>query len=173
MKTGSTRPVSTSSVPRHDADEIRADQVSRLGRILTRRTQTLAVAESLTGGLLVQMLARTEGSGDWLRGGVVAYASEVKHDLLGVTAAKVVSAAAAQQMARGALDVLGADVAVAVTGVAGPDPQDGEPPGTVWVGLADGEGATADLLQTSGGPEEICQQTIDAAIDRLLARLEP
>src|SRR4051794_1767495 len=111
MTMGSTRRVSTSSVPRHDADEIRADQVSRLGRILTRRTHTLAVAESLTGGLLVQELARTEGSGEWLRGGVVAYASEVKYELLGVTAAKVVSAAAAQQMARGALAVLGADVA--------------------------------------------------------------
>jgi nicotinamide-nucleotide amidase len=117
-------------------------------------------------------MAKAEGSGDWLRGGVVAYASEVKRDLLGVAAAKVVSAAAAEQMARGALDVLGADVAVAVTGVGGPDPQDGEPPGTVWIGLADAQGANAELLQGSGGPEEICQQTIDAAIDRLLARLE-
>jgi PncC family amidohydrolase len=150
----------------------RADRVSRLGQILTGRAGTLAVAESLTGGLLVQELAKTEGSGEWLRGVVVAYASEVKHEPLGVTAAKLVSAAAADQMAAGARDVLGADVAVAVTWVAGPDPQDGEPPGMVSVGVADQPGTTAELLQTSGGPEDICQRTIDAAIDRLLARLE-
>src|SRR3954453_23793618 len=97
----------------------RADQVAGLGRILTRRARTLAVAESLTGGLLVQALAKTEGSGEWLRGAVVAYASEVKHGLLGVTATKVVTAEAAREMATGVRIALGADVAVAVTGVGG------------------------------------------------------
>jgi nicotinamide-nucleotide amidase len=131
----------------------------------------LAVAESLTGGLLVQDMARTEGSAEWLRGGVVAYASEVKRDLLGVEASKVVSRAAAEQMAAGVRDALGADVAVAVTGVGGPDPQDGEAPGTVWIGVSDGGEPTAQLLRAVGGPEDICQQTIDAAIERLLTML--
>jgi PncC family amidohydrolase len=130
------------------------------------------VAESLTGGLLVQEMAKTEGAGEWLRGGVVAYASEVKHELLGVAAPKVVSAAAAREMADGVRRALGADLAVAVTGVGGPDPQDGEPPGTVWVGVADERGATAALVQATGDPEAICQQSIDAAIDRLLANVE-
>jgi nicotinamide-nucleotide amidase len=71
-------------------------------------------------------------------GGVVAYASSVKKDLLGVTAEKVVSRQAAEEVATGARFRLGADVAVAVTGVAGPDRQDGEPPGTVWIGVDDG-----------------------------------
>jgi PncC family amidohydrolase len=146
--------------------------VVRLGRALNRRGRTLAVAESLTGGLLVQEMAKAEGSGAWLRGGVVAYASEVKHHLLGVEVPKVVSAAAAREMAHGVRAILGADVAIAVTGVGGPDPQDGERPGTVWIGLADGHDATADLLHAHGAPEEICQQTIDVAIDRLLAWLE-
>jgi nicotinamide-nucleotide amidase len=164
--------VTTCSVPQHDADDVRADRVAHLGGVLRGRGETLAVAESLTGGLLVQAMAKAEGSSDWLRGGVVAYATSVKHDLLGVTAGKVVSAAAAREMAEGVRRVLGADLAVAVTGVGGPDRQDGEPPGTVWVGVADGRDTTAELLQASGSPEEICQQTIDAAIGRLLDVLD-
>ena len=164
--------MSTSSIPQHDADDVRADRVAHLGGILRGRGATLAVAESLTGGLLVQVLAKAEGSSDWLRGGVVAYATGVKHDVLGVTASKVVSADAAREMADGVRRVLGADLAVAVTGVGGPDRQDGEPPGTVWIGVADGRDTTAELLQASGDPEEICQQTIDAAVDRLLDVLD-
>jgi nicotinamide-nucleotide amidase len=132
----------------------------------------LGVAESLTGGLLAQALAKAEGSSEWLRGAVVAYSTEVKRELLGVAADHVVSAAAAQQMATGARQVLGADIAVAVTGVGGPGPQDGEPPGTVWLGLHDGRAATAELLRAQGGPEEVCDQTVDVAIERLLEALE-
>ena len=161
------------SLPQSDADDVRDERVAQLGRALSRRHQTLAVAESLTGGLLVQAMAKVEGSGDWLRGGIVAYVSDVKHDLLGVDERKVVSAAAVREMANGVRSALDADIAVAVTGVAGPDPQDGEPPGTVWVGVADGRTTTAELLQATGAPEVICQQTIDAAITALLARLLP
>jgi nicotinamide-nucleotide amidase len=164
--------VSICSVPHHDADDVDAARVIRLGAALSRRGQTLGIAESLTGGLLVQAMARTEGSGGWLRGGVVAYASEVKHELLGVETRHVVSEAAAREMASGARRVLGADVAVAVTGVGGPDPQDGDEPGTVWIGLADGRGATAELLQVSGDPAAICRQTVAAAIDRLLTLVD-
>ena len=131
------------------------DDVDRLaqgiGAALVARGDTIGVAESLTGGLLVQALARAEGSGDWLRGGVVAYARGVKHDVLGVAADKVVSSAAAAEMAGGVRRLLGADVAVAVTGVAGPDHQDGEPPGTVWIGVDTGA-PVASFLGAAGTP---------------------
>ena len=81
---------------------------------------TVGVAESLTGGLVVQALARVDGSSGWLRGGVVAYDRNVKHRLLQVRVGKVVSEAAAVDMAIGARKVLEADVAVALTGVGGP-----------------------------------------------------
>jgi PncC family amidohydrolase len=143
----------------------------RLGALLDERGCSIAVAESLTGGLLVQALARVEGSGEWLLGGVVAYASSVKHELLGVRAEKVVSRRAAEEMASGARGRLGADIAVAVTGVAGPDPQDGEPPGTVWIGVDDGTTSTAELFTTTGDPEEICRRTVAAALRQVTARI--
>jgi nicotinamide-nucleotide amidase len=136
----------------------------RLGDILADTDRTIAVAESLTGGLLVQALARVEGSGEWLRGGVVAYHRGVKHELLGVTDEIVVSAQAASEMASGVRRVLGADVGVAVTGVAGPDPQDGRPPGTVFVAVDCGDGPRSSELSLSGEPGDICTDTVSAAL---------
>jgi PncC family amidohydrolase len=144
-----------------------------VGRLLLDRGRSIGVSESLTGGLLVQALARVEGSGDWLTGGVVAYNSTVKRDLLGVTACKVVSRESAMEMASGARRRLGADVAVSVTGVAGPDPQDGEPPGTVWIGLDDGLSVTAELFITSGSASEVCAQTVSEALRRVAGALRP
>ena len=94
------------------------------GAALMHSGRTLAVAVSLTGGLLASAFARASGSSGWFRGGIVAYSSAVKHDLLGVPGGPVVSEAAAAAMARAAGRLLEADVAVAVTGVGGPDPQD-------------------------------------------------
>jgi nicotinamide-nucleotide amidase len=143
----------------------------QLGALLQDGDRTIAIAESLTGGMLVQALARVSGSGQWLRGAVVAYASAVKHDLLAVTAEKVVSQLAAEEMARSVRQRLGADVAVSVTGAAGPDPQDGEPPGTVWIGVDDGRAVTATRVQLDGSPEDVCHQTVLAALERVLGRL--
>ena len=121
------------------SDETDADRMAaHVGELLAASGRSIAVAESLTGGLLVQALARAQGSGDWLLGGVVAYASSVKHGLLGVSAEHVVSPESAEQMATGVRSRLGADVSVAVTGVAGPDRQEGRPPGEVWIGVHDG-----------------------------------
>jgi nicotinamide-nucleotide amidase len=142
-----------------------------LGKVLEERGLTIAVAESLTGGLLVQALARVSGSGQWLQGAVVAYASSVKHDLLAVSATKVVSQLAAEEMARGARERLGADIAVSVTGAAGPDPQDGEPPGTVWIGIDDGRTADAAFFDVGGSPEDVCHETVLLALRRVLDRL--
>jgi PncC family amidohydrolase len=136
----------------------RADPAAQdLAAALDERGWTVGVAESLTGGLVVQALARVEGSGAWLAGGIVAYQRSVKHDLLGVDAPEVVSGEAAAAMAVGARRQLGADVGLALTGVAGPDRQDGEPPGTVWMAVDLGEGGTTELLRIPGGDaEEIC-----------------
>jgi nicotinamide-nucleotide amidase len=104
--------------------------------LLRERGWTLAVAESVTGGLVGARLVDAPGASDTFRGGVVTYASDVKRSLLGVTADKVVSGECAMQMAEGVRRVMGADVGLGVTGVAGPTEQDGEPVGTVWFGVA-------------------------------------
>jgi nicotinamide-nucleotide amidase len=103
--------------------------------LLRERGWTLAVAESVTGGLVSARLVAMPGTSDVLKGSVVAYMSEVKRSVLGVTADKVVSADCARQMAEGVRKLMGADVALSVTGVAGPEPQDGQPVGTVFFGL--------------------------------------
>jgi nicotinamide-nucleotide amidase len=105
---------------------------------LVRAGLTVATAESLTGGLVAAALTSVPGSSAVVRGGVVAYATDLKAALLGVEAALLARVGAvhpdvAAAMARGAAERLGADLGIACTGVAGPDPQDGQPPGTVFV----------------------------------------
>ena len=117
--------------------------------LLAERGLTLGIAESVTGGLIGARITDVPGASKVFRGGVTSYASEVKFDLLGVPEGPVVTAEAAQAMAAGARRVLGADVGLAVTGVAGPEPQDGRDPGTVFIGidlgpLGDGPEATGD-----------------------------
>jgi nicotinamide-nucleotide amidase len=97
---------------------------------------TLGVAESLTGGLIGARIVNVPGASDTFRGTIGSYATDVKRSLLGVTAASVVSELAAREMAEGAQRVLGADVGIAATGVAGPTDQDGVAVGTVYFGLA-------------------------------------
>ena len=106
---------------------------------LLARGATLAVAESVTGGLISSRLVNVAGASQWFRGGIVSYAPEVKFEVLGVPRGPVVSADAAMAMAAGVRRVLGADIGVGVTGVAGPQEQDGQAAGTVFVGLAVGE----------------------------------
>ena len=103
---------------------------------LQERDWTLGVAESLTGGLIGARLADVPGASEVFRGSVASYATEVKRSVLGVTAEHVVSEQCAKEMAAGVQRVLGADVGISVTGVAGPTPQDDQPIGTVWFGLA-------------------------------------
>ena len=106
--------------------------------VLVGRGLTLGLAESLTGGLAASRLVNVPGASRWFRGSVVSYASEVKFTVLGVPEGPVVSEDAARAMADGARRVLGSDIGLSITGVAGPDPQDGQPPGTVFVGLSRG-----------------------------------
>ncbi len=114
-------------------DEAIEDAVAR---VLVAEGLTIGLAESLTGGLAASRLVNVPGASTWFRGSVVSYASEVTFDVLGVPEGPVVSEDAAKAMAAGARRVLGADVGLSVTGVAGPTEQDGRPPGTVFVGLA-------------------------------------
>ena len=107
--------------------------------MLTRlhaRGWTLGIAESLTGGLVGARIADVPGASATFRGSLASYATEVKRDVLGVTAEHVVSRECAEEMATGAQRVLGADVGISATGVAGPTPQDGQPIGTVWFAMA-------------------------------------
>jgi nicotinamide-nucleotide amidase len=104
--------------------------------LLGGRGLTLGLAESLTGGLIASRLVDVPGASGWFRGCVVSYATDVKHDVLEVPDGPVVSGPAAVAMAEGARTVLGSDVGLAVTGVAGPDEQDGQPVGTVFAAIA-------------------------------------
>jgi nicotinamide-nucleotide amidase len=138
-----------------------------VGKLLLEEGLTLGVAESLTGGLVGSRISEVPGASDWFRGSIVAYASDVKRDLLAVGAGPVVSESAAEEMALGAAATLGADVGLALTGVAGPTPQDGQPVGTVWVGLAmDGE-PHARLFRYPGDRQQIRQMATITALDLL------
>ena len=129
---------------------------------------TVGVAESLTGGQISVALAAAPDAGDWYRGGVVAYNEDVKYELLGVPEGPVVSLACAQQMAEGSARLLGADYAVAVTGVGGPGNQEGEPPGTVWFAVTGPIGTQARRHRFDGEPEEILERTVAEALRLLI-----
>ncbi|NDD86419.1 MAG: competence/damage-inducible protein A [Actinobacteria bacterium] len=136
--------------------------------LLRSRGFTLGLAESVTGGLVAGRLTNVAGASDVLRGSVVSYASEVKFDVLGVTPGPVVNEAVAVEMALGAKRVLGADVGLALTGVAGPTDQDGVKPGTLCVGLAMSDGSTQSrTLQLPGVRDQMRQLSVISALDFL------
>lgn len=144
-------------------------------QILRDRGLTLGLAESVTGGLVAGRLTGVPGASDVFLGSIVSYASEVKHRLLGVPDGPVVSEAAAAAMARGARRALGADVGLALTGVAGPTDQDGMPVGTLCVGIAmDGEEVRTFTLRLPGQRDQMRQMSVISALDLLRrALLEP
>ncbi|MET9219889.1 CinA family protein [Streptomyces sp. NPDC088197] len=153
----------------------RADAAEVL-RLLDERGRTLAVAESLTGGLVAAELTGVPGASRTFRGSVTAYATALKHELLGVDAALLaargaVDAQVAREMAEGVRDRLGADWGAATTGVAGPDPQDGQPVGTVFVAVAGPGGAVGAALRLSGDRTEIRRATVAAVFELLTSEL--
>lgn len=146
------------------------DLVDQLADAAASRDLTIAVAESLTSGALSSAIGRGEGAGRWFAGGVVAYQVSSKNRALGVDAdIDPCSARCAVQMAEGVRVLLGADLAVSVTGVGGPDPEDGHAPGTVYVGVADASGADAELHEFEGEPAEVIAQSVEVALRMLLA----
>ncbi len=147
-------------------------EVAVAGRLVARGL-TFGVAESLTGGLIASRLVNVPGASAWFRGGVVAYDSQVKFDVLGVPAGPVVTESAAAAMAEGAARVTGADVGLGITGVAGPDEQEGVAPGTVFVGLAlPGEPTQSRQLRLPGDRERVRQYGAISALDLLRRALD-
>lgn len=139
--------------------------------LLRERGLTLGLAESVTGGLVGGRLTAIPGASDVLRGGVVSYTSGVKRDVLGVSDGPVVSEPAAIEMAEGARRVLDADVGLALTGVAGPDEQDGMPVGTLCVGVVTDAGSFARTLRLPGQRDPMRQLAVISALDLLRRHL--
>jgi nicotinamide-nucleotide amidase len=136
--------------------------------LLREQGLTLGLAESVTGGLVSGRLTSIPGASDVLRGSVVSYASEVKFDLLDVPRGPVVSEAAAIAMAEGARRVLGADVALSLTGVAGPAEQDGQPVGTLCIAVAmNGRSTVSTTLRMPGQRDQMRQMSVISSLDFL------
>ncbi|MFD4970633.1 CinA family protein [Streptomyces sp. NPDC058424] len=153
-------------------------------RLLTVRGETVAVAESLTGGLVAAEITAVPGASKVFRGSVTAYATELKHRLLGVDATLLAERGAvdpqvAAQMAAGVRKALEADWGIATTGVAGPDPQDGQPVGTVFVAVAgprvaetgDERGGKTSALRLNGGRAEIRMESVRSVLALLLEQI--
>jgi len=144
--------------------------------LLREQALSLGLAESLTGGLMGARICDVPGASDVFLGSIVAYSTDVKRSVLGVPEGPVVSAECAAAMAVGARRVLGADIGVAVTGVAGPEPQEGHQPGTVFVGIdlgpAGGDaGAEAFEIQLPGDRLQVRQFTVITAMSALRTKL--
>lgn len=136
---------------------------------LRRRGWSVACAESLTGGLVCAELTAVPGASATVRGGVVAYATDCKVSVLGVDPALTARVGAvdpdvADQMAEGVRRLFDAEVGIATTGVAGPDPQDGQPVGTVHVSVATPAGIVRRRLALGGTREEIRTETVRSAV---------
>ncbi|MFH1912946.1 MAG: CinA family protein [Pseudomonadota bacterium] len=149
--------------------------VTELGENLRVNGTLLATAESCTGGLLANTLTDMPGSSDWFAGSVVAYANPVKEKLLGVDPALLrehgaVSEPVVVAMARGVIAAMGADVAVAISGIAGPSGGTPDKPvGTVWMAWAWPSGTRTRLYTFSGPRETVKDQAVMAAINGLLS----
>jgi nicotinamide-nucleotide amidase len=130
---------------------------------------TVAVAESLTSGSLACQLGAATNASAWFAGGVVAYTTAVKVHVLGVDAGPVVNARCARQMARGVAALTHADFAVSVTGVGGPDPDEGHPPGTVFLAVASAGGEKVAEHHFDGEPGKVVQAATLEALRMLLA----
>jgi len=144
--------------------------------LLLARGQTVGTAESLTGGLVAVALTTVPGASAVFRGGIVAYAADLKRSLLGVPPdllkrVGTVHRDVALAMARGAMERLAADVGLGTTGVAGPDPADGQPVGTVHIAVATATGAEHLPLSIGGTRDAIRQATVDHVLELLLRTL--
>jgi len=152
------------------------ERTARVVAALAGRGETVAAAESLTAGLVTAAITRVAGSSAVLRGGLVVYATDLKASLAGVDAALLAEHGAvhpevARQLAEGARARCGATWGLGLTGVAGPDPQDGAAPGTVHLGLAGPTGPAVRTVTLGGGRHEVRAGSVAAALDLLLEHL--
>lgn len=172
----------------HPTDKVVSGQTSdedarladRLGRLLSTAKLTITTAESCTGGLVAGAITDIAGSSEWFEQGVVTYSNEAKHELLGVEQKifdthGAVSRACVDAMANGALLKSGADIAIAVSGIAGPGgATEGKPVGTVWLcwAWADKKLCDAELFHFAGNRQQVRQLAVLAALHGTIARIE-
>jgi nicotinamide-nucleotide amidase len=159
-----------------NSDPFARTAVRELVSELAQAGQTVATAESLTAGLLAGAIAGVPGASDVLRGGVIVYATDLKHSIGGVDADVLaaqgpVAAATAEQLAVGAKTTCGADWGVGLTGVAGPDTQDGRAVGTVFLGIAGPDGVEAIQLALAGDRWQIRLGAVESAVSELVHRV--
>lgn len=152
---------------------VRDDPARDLLSLLGGRGWTLGVAESLTGGRVTSSLVAVPGASAVVRGGIVAYATDLKARLLGVDDALLAERGAvdpdvASRMAAGVRIATGADVGLATTGVAGPDPQDGHPPGVVFVAVRAPGVEQVRRLELAGSRPEVIDGAVSGAVDLAL-----
>ena len=136
------------------------DRVERIAQLAADQEVTVVTSESLTSGTVAKTLGAGPNAAQWFAGGIVAYQEPVKFNVLDVDEGPVVTAQCAEQMARGALRLLQADVAVSCTGVGGPDPSEGKPAGTVLIAVATADDVVVKELALDGGPDEVLDQTV-------------
>lgn len=154
------------------ADEF-AELAGEVGRRADAAGLRIAVAESLTSGAITNALGAAPAASRWLRGGVIAYAEDVKREVLGVTAVNLATAQCARELAVGVARLLGADAAVAVTGVGGPGPVDGESAGSVYAAVTARDDIHEAHFRFDGDPSEVVHQTARAALELLRDALPP
>lgn len=152
-----------------------AEIAARLSRELSERGLTVAVAESLTGGKIANQLAAASGSSEWFAGAVVAYWAEVKHLVLDVPPGPVVSEKAVTVMARNVAAMMGTSASIAVSGAGGPEPLEGQEPGTTWLAVCVRGEVRTELHHFGGEPIDVLAQTEKSALlllEREAAKLD-
>ncbi|KGM12032.1 CinA family protein [Cellulomonas bogoriensis] len=152
----------------HTADAAEALTVDLVDAVTTRGWR-VATAESLTGGNVATVLSAAPGATSWFVGSVVSYSPEVKFGLLDVPRGPVVSAECAAQMARRTGELLGAELALALTGVGGPAPDEGEPAGTVWFAVAHPDGVRTVREVFDGDPPQVLTTAVARGLEILTA----
>ena len=142
--------------------------IGRIAHAVRERQWRVAVAESLTCGRILSTLGAGPDASKWLAGGVVAYVPGIKFRLLGVDAGPVITATCARQMASGVAALLRTEVSVAVTGCGGPDPEEGEPPGTVFIAASVQKIIVVErAFEFEGPPDQVLDATTHHALNLL------
>jgi len=154
--------------PELPSDKDLDDMCRQLAAAVEEHGLSVATAESLTAGNIAAHLGKAPDAGSWFCGGIVAYTREVKHSVLHVPDGPVVCEEAARVMAHSTATLMGAALALAVTGEAGPDTQENVRPGTVWFGVVDHGTAETEKQVFSGDPEAVLGATVEHAIQLLL-----
>src|SRR3954447_630360 len=155
-----------------DLTKTATEVAERIGSAALEKGLQVAVAESLTSGAIASRLGAARSSSTWFAGGVVAYAAETKFRVLNVDPGPVANARCAVQMAKGCRKLIGADLVIAVTGVGGPEPEEGHPPGTVYAAVSSAAGEEVDQHKFDGDPSQVVAAATLAALQMLATALE-